>query len=173
MTNARQRGYLEAKGDILACIDADTRMPEGWVEKVEKEFAKNPNLASISGPYRYYDGTAIQKFILNMFWWLSAPLAYRIAGYALLGGNFAIKKEVLDKMKGFDTDIEFYGEDTNIARRASEFGKVKFEMGFYIYSSSRRFGSQGIIKTNAMYALNFISEAFFKHQVNKNHKDIR
>ena len=28
LTHARQRGYIEAKGDILAYIDADTRMPK-------------------------------------------------------------------------------------------------------------------------------------------------
>ena len=34
LTSARQRGYLEAKGDILAFVDADTLMPSGWAEKL-------------------------------------------------------------------------------------------------------------------------------------------
>src|SRR5689334_22582165 len=38
LTRARQRGYEEAKGDILAYLDADTKMPKGWVERVIKEF---------------------------------------------------------------------------------------------------------------------------------------
>ncbi|MDB5194466.1 MAG: putative glycosyltransferase, partial [Parcubacteria group bacterium] len=29
LTRARQRGYIEAKGNILAFIDADTEMPKG------------------------------------------------------------------------------------------------------------------------------------------------
>ena len=173
MVRARQKGYMEAEGDILAYIDADTRMPEGWVHRVEKEFEKNTKLASISGPYRYHDGTLLQKIILNIIWWIFAPIAYRIAGYALLGGNFAIKKEVLDKMNGFDTNIEFYGEDTDIARRASKFGEVAFKIDFYIYSSSRRFGSEGLLKTNIKYAMNFISEVLIKRPVNKEYKDIR
>lgn len=98
---------------------------------------------------------------------------YWIVGYMTVGGNFAIKKETLEKMNGFDTTIEFYGEDTNIARRAHQFGKVKFKPSFVMYTSGRRLTGQGIFSTATAYMLNYISEAFFHKSVTKEYKDIR
>ena len=174
LTRARQKGLLEARGEILAYIDADTRMPEGWLEKVISEFGKNEKLVSLSGPYAYYDIPKWKKIILEIFCWriLSYPV-YLIVGYMILGGNFVIRKDVLEKMGGFNTSIEFYGEDTNIARRAHRFGKVKFKPSFFIYSSARRFSNQGLLKTLIVYTGNFFSEAFARRPLTKVYKDIR
>ena len=35
LTKARQRGLIEATGDYIAYIDADTRMPNMWFDKIE------------------------------------------------------------------------------------------------------------------------------------------
>jgi hypothetical protein len=40
---------------------------------------------------------------------------------------------------GFDTSIEFYGEDTDIARRASKHCTAKFLLGLVMPTSARRF----------------------------------
>src|ERR1700683_4962510 len=34
LTWARQRGLLEARGDLIVCVDADSLMPEDWFAKV-------------------------------------------------------------------------------------------------------------------------------------------
>ncbi len=172
LTHARQRGFLEAKGDILACIDSDTHMPEGWFERVEKEFEKDKNLAVLSGPYVYYDIPKFQQFLVRVYWLVAMPV-YWLVGYMVVGGNFAIKKEVLEKMNGYDTTIEFYGEDTNIARRAHEFGKVKFMLSHVMYTSGRRLAKQGIFSTFYQYLSNFFSEVFLHKPVTKGYKDLR
>ena len=173
LTKARQRGLEEARGDLLAYTDADTRLPEEWFQKMRNFFSKNPAAVSLSGPYKYYDAGFFMNKILSLSWWLSTPLTYRLVGFLVLGGNFVAKKEALQKMGGFDTSIEFYGEDTNIARRLSQFGKVVFDMSFFIYSSSRRFQSEGIFMTNIKYAINFIWEVIFKRPFTKKYLDIR
>jgi len=60
LTRARQRGYLEATGEYVAYIDADTRMPPGWFDRVERTFAAHPDAASLSGPAKYWDANAWQ-----------------------------------------------------------------------------------------------------------------
>jgi len=173
LTRARQRGYEEAKGDILAYIDADTRMPKGWFDRVVYEFEKDANLGCLSGPYIFYDIPKFQQFLVYIYWYLLATPIYWVIRYMAVGGNFVIKKDVLKKMNGFDTSIEFYGEDTNIARRAHQFGKVKMMPSHFIYSSGRRLTKQGIFSTFKEYTINFLSEVLLHKPVTKEYKDLR
>lgn len=173
LTKARQRGFIEAKGDIIAFVDADTQLPKGWIDSVIKEFERDKNLACISGPYIYHDMSRLHQAMVKIYWLVLAYPTYLSLGYMVVGGNFAISKTALTKMGGFDTSIEFYGEDTNIARRASEVGKVKFRLSLPMHTSGRRLHGQGIFKTMNIYLYAFISEAFFKKQVKKDYRDIR
>ncbi len=173
LTRARQRAFLEMKGDVLAFVDSDTQMPKGWCAMIKNKFANNPDLAALSGPYIYYDITKLNQFFVRLYWVFLGVPVYLILGYMLVGGNFAIRKSVLDKMKGFDTTIEFYGEDTNIARRAHMFGKVEFNLKFPMYTSGRRLVGQGIMPTSLLYISNYISEAFFHKPTTQEYKDIR
>jgi glycosyltransferase involved in cell wall biosynthesis len=174
LTYARQRGYLEAKGDILAFVDADTWMPIGWYSKVVKEFSEHKDTACLSGPYIYHDISKINQFLVKvLYWYMLAMPIYWIIGYMVTGGNFAIRKDILEKMKGFDTTIEFYGEDTNIARRAHKFGKVKFKPSFVMYISGRRLNSQGIFKTAFLYITNYLGEVILHKPINREYKDFR
>jgi len=173
LTKARQRAFLEVQGDLLAFIDADTHMSKGWSKKIIDEYSKNSELACLSGPYVYYDTNKLHKLFVKMYWYLLAMPSYWLIGYMVIGGNFVIKKEVLKKMGGFDKTIEFYGEDTDIARRASKFGKVKFHPSFIMPTSARRFFGESTSKTAVIYVLNFISEIIFHKPFTKKYKDIR
>ena len=173
LTKARERGFKEATGDIIAYIDADTRMPPGWVQKLVDEFSSNEKLVCLSGPYRYYDLKPLSNFTVAMYWGLFALPTYLVLGYMAIGGNFAAKKSALTEIGGFDTNIEFYGEDTNIARRLHKVGKVKFTMSFFMPTSARRFKGEGFWKIGLTYALNYFSEAIFHKPITKSYKDIR
>src|ERR1035437_9659082 len=69
VTKARQRGLKESPGDILAYIDADTRMPEKWIEILEKTFIENLDYVCLSGPYIYYDVSKFQQFLVKLYWY--------------------------------------------------------------------------------------------------------
>ncbi len=171
--HARQKGIEVATGDLIAFVDADTRMLKGWINHAINEFEKNPELICISGPYVYYDFSKWQQFMCSIYWYILAYPAYLILGYMVVGGNFVIKKEVLEKIKGFDTTIPFYGDDTDIARRASKHGKVKFKLDFIMLSSARRLAKEGMLRTAFLYVLNFFSQAFVKKSAVHTYRDIR
>lgn len=174
LTSARQRGFLEAKGDVLAFIDADTLMPDGWADRVIAEFHRDNTLSCLSGPYIYYDSPKLEQFLAKWFYWrlLAMPM-YFVLGYMAVGGNFAIRRSVIEKMGGFDTSIEFYGEDTDIARRAHKFGKVKFMLSLAMPTSARRLNDEGFVRTAITYVLNFLSEVILKRPYTRTYKDIR
>jgi len=173
LTRARQRGFEEARGELIAYLDADTRLHSEWLAILEHEFASRRDIVCLSGPFRYYDLPKGKKRIAEFFWRMFAPLTYRIVGYMVLGANFVVRREALVRIGGFDTGIEFYGEDTDIARRLSKVGKVVFRMDFFILGSGRRLLKEGLASTFVRYAANFIWCVVAKKPLTKTHADIR
>jgi len=173
LTRARQRGLEEAKGDLVAYLDADTRMPAVWAAIVKKEFAEHPEMVSLSGPFHYYDLPPFEKLVAESLWALTAMPTFWIVGFMVLGANFVAKRSALLQIGGFDTTIAFYGEDTNIARRLSKAGKARFDMRFFIIGSGRRLMDEGVIRTFSRYAMNYFSTALYHKPVTQEYKDIR
>ena len=173
LTHARQRGLTEAKGDLVAYLDADTRMPHGWIDHVKKGFSKYPGMVCLSGPFHYYDLPPAKKILAEGLWGLTAMPIFWTVGFMVLGANFVAKREALLRIGGFDTTISFYGEDTNIAWRLSKVGKVRFSMGFFIIGSGRRLLEEGIIRTFWRYALNYLAGALYHKPLTEKYKDIR
>ena len=172
LTKARQAGFKASQGEILAYIDADTQMPPNWSKLAKQEFEQNPKLAALSGPYIYYDSTTLQKLLVKLYWYTALPL-YWLTGYMIVGGNFLISRKALEQMGGFNTAIEFYGEDTDIARRASKFGRVKFNLKLVMPTSARRLKGQGFLKTALIYATNFFSQALLHRSSTQKYTDLR
>ena len=167
VTKARERGFRESTGDIVAFMDADCRMPEGWARRVAEEFDGDPSLACLSGPYVFYDASKWQNFLSWCYWYLLGIPSYFLTGYMAVAGNMVLRRSVLEKMGGFDTSIVFYGDDTDTARRAKKFGKVSFKTDFIMPSSSRRLKKQGVVKTLFAYVSNFLSQVFFHKSADK------
>jgi glycosyltransferase involved in cell wall biosynthesis len=172
LTHARQAGMHGSTSAYLAYIDADSIVPPAWYEKAEALFAKYPDAVSISGPRRYFGVVWYKIWILNGFWAI-APLTYRLVGYMILGGNFVVKREALEKIGGFDREIAFYGEDTNLAKRLSKVGKTVFRMDFYLYSSARRFEKEGVWRANMVYFFNYLWPVLFNRPFTKDYQDVR
>lgn len=171
ITKARQAGYKSASGDILAYIDADCRVQKNWLLHMIEEFS-DPRLVCLSGPYKYFDLPWYKRSV-EYIWRGACYLGNLLTGRMVLGGNFAIRMNVLHAMKGFDTNINFYGEDTDIAVRAVKFGKVKYDGKFFTYTSSRRFNKGGWFKTTFIYTVNYFSEIFFNKPCTKEYEDYR
>jgi glycosyltransferase involved in cell wall biosynthesis len=168
---AREAGYRNAKYALIANIDADNRMPAGWLNVALREIS-NPGVAAISGPIRYDD---VPFWIIwgSKLFYLVARFFHCVIGPTLQGGNFVIRKDVLDAMHGYDTSFEFYGEDTKTANDASKIGRIVLVPDLWIYSSPRRLKHQGLWNTIFLYTINYFSVSLFKKSVTKGHKDYR
>jgi hypothetical protein len=127
----------------------------------------------ISGPYIYYDAAVWQRAMVRLYWIFLAHPAYWMTRYMVVGGNFAARRTALEQIGGFDTEIAFYGEDTNIARRLSAAGKVKFTLRLPMRTSSRRLREEGMAAVAGKYVVNFVSEVVLKRPVTQAYRDIR
>jgi len=172
ITRARQAGFQAASGDIIAYVDADTHPPEGWIEQITEQFAARQGLACLSGPYSFYDLSGLRNKV-STGWFIAAKPLYQITGYMMVGGNFAIRRDVLDKMGGFDEKIEFYGEDVDIGKRAKKHGKVLFSPRFVMPTSGRRMQKQGFARMAGLYLTNYLSIAVRGKPANMGYEDVR
>jgi glycosyltransferase involved in cell wall biosynthesis len=166
---ARQRGLDEATGDMVAFIDADTRLSPTWGKVVQEAFRNSSDLVCLSGPYQFYDGPKVRRWLQNMLCWAITPVFYRLCGYALISGNFVVKKEVMRQAGGFDRTIDLFGDDTDIARRISLRGKLVYSNDLYVLASGRRFYVEGLFKANLLYGLNIVWVVLF----HRSHVDVR
>jgi len=173
LTRARQRALESAAGEVLGFLDADTKMPPGWIARVLATFERHPHVVCVSGPYIYYDASKWQRAMVRLYWIFLASPAYWMTRYMVVGGNFAARRTALEQIGGFDTDIAFYGEDTNIARRLSAAGKVKFMLRLSMPTSARRLRAEGVTATALKYVANFLGEVVLKRPVTREYRDIR
>jgi len=176
---ARRRGLLEASGDLIANIDADTFLTPHWIETVFEEFRKNPNLVCLSGPFVYYDLPLAASLLVKGLFYPISFLAYLVnrfvlrRGSLIQGGNFVLRREALEKIGGYNTNINFYGEDTDIALRMHDVGQVKFTFGLPIYASGRRLAGEGIFTMGIRYGANYLSMAILGRPATKTSIDVR
>ena len=178
VVRARQTGFLASSGDLIANIDADSMLPPGWIDRAINEFTKNDKHVALSGPYIYYDIPKYFQYWVKFFYiiafttYLMNRFVLRV-GSMLQGGNLVIRRSALKKLGGYNLDFNFYGDDTDIARRLYPIGDVKFSLSFNIYSSGRRIVKEGIFTMGIRYAANFIWATYFKKPFSKNYIDVR
>ena len=176
--HARRAGLAAADGDLIANVDADTRITDGWIERVIAEFSANPKLVALSGPYIYYDVSPSLRFSVGLFYrW--GYIFYALnrwvfkVGSMMQGGNFVVRSTALRQIGGYNANFAFYGEDTDLARRLSAVGDVKFTFKLPAESSGRRLQAEGPLKIGLRYAMNFMWATFFHKPFTQSWIDIR
>jgi glycosyltransferase involved in cell wall biosynthesis len=176
---ARDTARRNARGSVLAYVDADCRVPLRWLERVEAHFDAAPSTVAVTGPYRFYDWDAVGRTLVALYDVLVAPpthvLVHHVLGIGaiLYGGNFAVRAEALSRIGGFDKTIEFHGEDTNLGRRLAAIGRVRMCPDCWVWTSARRYVAMGKRKVFSLYVRNFWSEILRHRPADREHLDVR
>ncbi len=175
---ARRAGCLAARGRLIANVDADTLLPRGWLDTVVEEFARSPGLVALSGPFIHYDASRTVRIVAAVFYrfafttYLIVRFVFR-AGSMMQGGNFVVLKSALDAADAFNPDFSFFGEDTELARRLSKVGSVKFSFDLPAYSSGRRLAAEGLFRVAFQYSVNYLWAVLFKRPFSSTWLDFR
>lgn len=101
---ARQKGYKQAKYDLIANIDADSYITNGWL-KVALDNIKDNNVVAITGPLNYYDSNWFIKKATKIYY-VGAYISNMFIGATIQGGNCIIsiahiKKCAMDMIHQF------------------------------------------------------------------------
>lgn len=115
---ARNRGIEAAQGDKLAFIDHDCLADKDWLKNLDLVFATR------SADFVFGQVFYVEKNYVGYF---PERLVKNISARWPMGCNLAFRKNVLEKIGGFDLDFFHYGnEDTEVALRAISYG-LKYE----------------------------------------------
>jgi glycosyltransferase involved in cell wall biosynthesis len=176
---ARETARRAATGDILVYVDADCRAPLQWLQRIERRFRRRPDLIALSAPYRFYDWHAYGRALIRAYDLTVAPLTQALVKHVLgigtifYGGNFAVRRTALERIGGFDTTIEFHGEDTNLGRRLHAIGRVALVRECHLFTSARRYVAMGTWAVVRLYVRNFVSEVLHHRPKDTTHLDVR
>lgn len=162
----RQRGLLEASGEIVAFTDADTMVPPRWLSTLAHRFGDSHETIAVTGPYAFSDvGAMVRAFSYAMnFVFIILDNAFRYItkkGGTLWGSNFAGIKQVLLDVGGFDTSIKYLGEDYELSLRLRGKGKVRLIPNLFVLTSARRLREKGLICTYWNYIASYFSVLFY------------
>lgn len=161
ITWARQKGLEAARGEIIAWVDADTVVTVDWLQQIYAALNDADGVVAVSGKILYTKSTH-WKGKLPGYWVAAVRYGDRAIRFllrkpgTLWGGNFAVQKKALLQVGGFNKNIEFYGEDTELSLRLGKAGKIQFNKNQIAYTSPRRFENQPLIRTAWFYVSNFV-----------------
>jgi glycosyltransferase involved in cell wall biosynthesis len=179
LVHARERGRREASGHLLVYVDADCRAPIFWLQRMVRHFERKPALMGLSGNYRFYDWDWWGRTLIRAYDFTLGPGTHVLVKYVLrigvlfYGGNFAVRREALARIGGFDTSIEFHGEDTNLGRRLFAIGRVELAYDCHLFTSARRYNVMGKGAVFRLYVRNFVSELLYHRPKDSAHVDVR
>ncbi len=138
---ASHAGFLAAKYELIARIDADTVLEPNWVETALQYFADHDGVAAITGKCDFYD------FPLKRLLWAGHTFAYEylqgvIAGTSTLwGSNMVVRKSAWDAAvskqpvpsinEDIDMSLKLHSQGYSIKRLPSLVAHVSLLRGQY------------------------------------------
>ena len=178
LVQARWAGFEASCGDLVANIDADTVIPASWLTEALRQFERSKTLVGLSGPYVYYGVPRRVNLVVGGYYRLAytAYLFNRFVlnvGSMLQGGNFIVRRDAMLKLGSPSLRFSFYGEDTDMARRLSKVGGVKFTFRLPAASSGRRLAGEGVFTIGLRYTMNFFWATFRGRPFTEVWQDIR
>jgi len=138
---ARNRGAEAAKGKYLLFLDADTVLPDGFLEKLFNKFEEDyldicmPVLKPIDSRKKIYK--TLYDFS-NAYFKLMEYIKPQGAGACIF-----VTKRMHRRIGGFNETLRT-SEDNDYINRASEMGRFKIYTDIYLYVSVRRLEMEGL-----------------------------
>ena len=173
---ARQRGFQESIGEIVAFLDADSTPPPNWLALI-RQYLSIDGVAAVSGPFDYgfrgWKRIAAGLYTHYVFRYMDRILFFifrRKAG-VIIGGNFAASRSAIQQIGGLPP-LRFHGDDAAVAILISRMaGKVIFTPELTILSSARRFEKEGLVRVTLEYAWSYFKVYFTKLNILSTTKD--
>jgi glycosyltransferase involved in cell wall biosynthesis len=134
--SARQRGTEIASGEIIVSTDADTVYDPGWLTRIDSAFLDDPEVVAVAGPCRFTDAPWWGRIYASSLF-RSVHALSRLSGRVpyVAAANLAFRRSA---WPGYDTHATQGGDELDLLRRLRRRGRVRFDAGNPVFTSSRR-----------------------------------
>ena len=114
MAVSRNKGWKEASGTVVAFTDDDCLPERDWLEKAARYFDAN-SIAGLEGRIQStHLGDPRYRSVSNV----------NFEGVGFMTANMFYRRDVLERIGGFDEQFRVFREDTDLAWRALQYGDI-------------------------------------------------
>jgi glycosyltransferase involved in cell wall biosynthesis len=158
IARGRNLGGYSATGDLIFFLDADTRLPETFLEDFASEVDRR--CLDIACPrYLPYDSTPTIR-VIHTFWNLVLKVFERTLPSGA-GHCIALRSKLFRQSRGFDPSLKF--DDIELVRRLSKERRFGY-VGTSVLVSDRRYREEGILRTFLLHLLMALAFAVGKFE---------
>jgi glycosyltransferase involved in cell wall biosynthesis len=147
VARGRNLGGYSTTGELIFFLDADTRLPETFLEDFVSEVERR-RLDIACPRYLPHDSTPTIRAI-HAFWNMVLKASERTLPSGA-GHCIALRRELLRESRGFDPSLKF--DDIELVRRLSK-GKRFGIVDASAFVSDRRYREEGILRTFLLHLL--------------------
>ncbi len=144
VAKTRNRGFNEAKNEIIASTDADSQPHPDWIMNIEKHFLEKDSVA-VTGSIIMTDAIYPFKVLTKLGYYQFL----NFVGKTFMGfrsvhtANAAFRKKYFLKCNGFNEEITspLDNDDFEISSRLVALGPIRFDSKLKVDGSFRRYSS--------------------------------
>ena len=135
----RNLGIKLAKNELIASTDADCIAPRDWLKRLVSSLEKN-NVSGVGGSaFPPKDSCYIGLCIACLGFPAGGALGLN-KNDSISIGNSIFYKKVLEDVNGFNPNMKYGGEDTDLTKRLKKKGyKIIIEPDLFVYHKTRNF----------------------------------
>jgi GT2 family glycosyltransferase len=146
---ARNRGVHDVDSEVVLFIDSDCLAQEDVVQRVQRAFAEDPQLMTLSGSY---DDAPHEPNFFSMYMNLRHHVTHQLANRERAGfwaGCGAVRRAAFVELGGFD--VATYPmpmiEDIELGLRMAQLGRCKLDPEMQV-KHLKRWSMRGVIETD-------------------------
>lgn len=153
--HALARGFAAARGEFIACTDADSAVPRDWISRLVREYERQPDVVAIGGEIEFecprWKSRLLTRYVI--------PIINRIdrgnpAGPHLWGANLSVRRDAFHAIGGWNPKFSLQA-DSEISERLRRVGRVIVLESLRVRTSSRRW-NHSLLLNSFIYASNWI-----------------
>lgn len=123
LSAARNHAARAGKGEFIVYIDDDARPHPQWLHYLRRAFAENPKAAAAGGPNLAPAPTSLQNAVVTACAGNASHILFNdTTAEHLPGCNFALRRELLLELGGFDKRFHAAGDDVDVCWRLLDAG---------------------------------------------------
>ena len=154
-SNALMRGFAAARGEIIACTDADTVVPPDWIQRLACEYDRGEDVVAVGGDIQFerpnWKSSILTQFLIP---WINRIDRGNPAGPHLWGANLSVRRDAFLEVGGWNPKFSLQA-DSELSERLRKAGRVVVVESIRVRTSSRRW-NRSLLLNSFLFASNWL-----------------